>query len=254
MLKIIIIGYMGRLGSAICRLAETTKNIEVAAGVDLAANVHPSTFPTYHDISDCVVGADCIIDCSLAPAVPSALSYALKTLSPLVICTTGLSAETIELIDKASHKIPIFRSANMSLGINLMCSLSEKLARILPDAGFDIEIIEKHHNQKLDAPSGTAYMLADAINQAAGGSFEYIYNRSNVHAVRGNKEIGIHALRGGTIIGDHEVVFAGSDEVLEIKHSAASKEVFAVGALKAAQYTASKQPGLYDMRKLIEEA
>jgi len=253
MLKIIVFGYMGRLGGAICRLAETTYNIEVAAGVDLAESRMPSTFPTYQDGSECIVNADCVIDCS-APAGPSALNYALKTKTALVICTTGLSDEMLALVNKASQEIPIFRSANMSLGINLMCALSEKLAKILPGAGFDIEIIEKHHNQKIDAPSGTALMLADAINQATGGMYDYVYDRSNVRAVRGKNEIGIHAVRGGTIIGDHDVIFAGNDEVLEIRHSAASKEVFAIGALKAAQYTAAKLPGLYDMRMLIDEA
>ena len=254
MLKIIVVGYLGRLGGSICRLAETMADVEVVAGVDLVENAQSNTFPTYQGIFDCVAEADCIIDCSIAPTVPDRIDYALKTATPLVVCTTGLSAETISFLNSASKKIPVFRSANMSLGINLICSLSEKLARILPNAGFDIEIIEKHHNQKLDAPSGTALMLADAINHAGGGDYEYIYDRSNTRAVRGKKELGIHAIRGGTIIGDHDVVFAGTDEVIEIKHSIASREAFAVGALKAALYTASKPPGLYDMRMLIDEA
>jgi len=254
MAKIIVVGYMGRLGGAICRLASSMEDVMVAAGVDVAANSAPSIFPVYQDISECAEKADCIIDCSLAPAVPSSINYAMKTNTPLVVCTTGLSEETLALMREASKSVPIFCSANMSLGINLMCALSEKLVKILANAGFDVEIVEKHHNKKLDAPSGTAFMLADAINDAAGGTYEYIYDRSDIKQARGKNEMGIHAVRGGTIFGEHEVIFAGNEELLEIKHSIASRDVFATGALKAALYTAKKQPGMYDMKQLIDEA
>lgn len=254
MFRVIIVGHMGRLGGAICRLANVTEAALVAAGIDVAANGTPSAFPVYQDIAECAVEADCIIDCSLAPAVPSSIEYAEKTNTPLVICTTGLSEKTLLLMREAAKSIPIFCSANMSLGINLMCALSEKLVKILANAGFDVEIIEKHHNRKLDAPSGTALMLADAINDAAGGTYEYTYDRSDKKEARAKNEMGIHAVRGGTIFGEHEVIFAGNEEILEIKHSIASRDVFATGALKAAEYVAKKPPGLYDMKQLIDEA
>jgi 4-hydroxy-tetrahydrodipicolinate reductase len=253
MLKVIITGYKGRLGSSIHRLINTCDDAAVVAGVDL---VHGDSenFPTYQDITDCVVEADCIIDCSRADGVPGIVRYAAGRGMPIVVCTTGLSDDTKDLIKELSATVPIFCSANMSLGINLMCALSEKLVKVLASAGFDVEIVERHHNQKLDAPSGTALMLADSINAAADNAYTYVYDRSGRRAVRGGKELGIHAVRGGTITGEHEVIFAGADEVLEIRHSAASKEVFAIGALKAARYIVTKGSGLYDMRNLIEEA
>lgn len=253
MIKILIHGYRGRLGNAICKLAEANDDFEIVAGVDVSANKSVDSFPTFQDIFDCDMPADIIIDCSVAAAVPKVLEFAVSNKTPAVICTTGLSAETIEQINRAAKEIPVFRSANMSLGINLIASLMEKMVQALNDSNFDIEIIEKHHNQKIDAPSGTALLLANKINAAANGAYEYIYDRTKEIKKRGKKELGISVIRGGTIVGEHSVIFAGNDEVIEIKHSAMSKEVFAVGALKAAKYTTAKAPGLYDMQDLMGE-
>lgn len=253
MLKILIHGYKGRLGNAICKLAEANHDCEIVAGVDVSANKSSDSFPVFQDIADCDMPADIIIDCSIAPAVSKVLDFAVSNKTPIVICTTGLTSETIEQINRAAEKIPVFRSANMSLGINLISSLMEKMVKILGDSNFDIEIIEKHHNQKIDAPSGTALLLADKINAVSGNAYEYVYDRSKVTKKRDKKELGISAIRGGTIVGEHSVIFAGNDEVIEIKHIAASKEVFAAGAIKAAKYVAAKTPGLYDMQSLMGE-
>ena len=170
----------------------------------------------------------------------------------VVVCTTGLPQEDIEFLYESSKEIPIFFSANMSLGVNLLITLAKRATEILADSGFDIEIIEKHHNQKIDAPSGTALAIADAINDTLEESYAYRYDRSTVREKRPKQEIGIHAVRGGTILGDHDIIFAGTDEVITLSHSAASNEVFAVGALKAAKFLANKAPGLYNMENLLE--
>lgn len=253
MLKILVHGYKGRLGNAICRLAETDNNCEIIAGVDVSANKSGDSFPVFQDIFDCDMPADVIVDCSVASAVPKVLEFAVSNKTPIVICTTGLNAGVIEQINTAAKSIPVFRSANMSLGINLISSLMEKMVKALGDSNFDIEIIEKHHNQKIDAPSGTALLLADKINAVSNNAYEYVYDRSKVTKKRDKKELGISAVRGGTIVGEHSVIFAGNDEVIEIKHMAASKEVFAAGALKAAKYIAVKTPALYDMQSLMGE-
>jgi len=169
-----------------------------------------------------------------------------------VLCTTGLPANIIAKVKQAAGKVAVFQSANMSLGVNLLANMVNKAAKLLYDVGFDIEIIEKHHNQKLDAPSGTAYILADAANQALEGKMEYTHDRSQSSAKRNQNEIGIHAIRGGTIVGEHSVIFAGRDEVIEFKHSAGSRDVFAVGAIKAAQYIKGKPAGFYGMQDLID--
>lgn len=252
MTKIIMHGYNGHMGRVICDIVSKDKDCEIAAGIDVVESNAP--FPTFTDINLCNVDSDVIIDFSTASAVDSVVKYAVNKNIAAVICTTGLSCGTLSLIKEASTKIPLFRSANMSIGINLICSILKKYAPILDEAGFDIEILEKHHNLKLDAPSGTAILLADSINESMSGKFDYVYDRSTVRKQRDRSEIGISAMRGGTIVGEHSVMFAGRNEVIEINHSAQSKEVFAVGAVKAAKFSAGKAPGLYDMQDVMKES
>lgn len=251
MTKIIMYGCNGKMGRVICDLCKNDKDAEIVAGVDMiAAN---TDFPVFTSIKDCDIEADVIIDFSTASAVPQVIEYAVEKNVPAVICTTGLSDETLSLIDKASESVPMFRSANMSLGINLLASILKKYSDVLYDAGFDVEIVERHHNQKIDAPSGTAILLGDAVNEGVGNKLEYVYDRSTVRQKRDRKELGFSAVRGGTIVGDHEVIFAGKDEVVEFTHSAYSKEVFAVGALRAAKFLKDKAPGKYDMQDVMNE-
>ncbi len=251
MTKIIMNGCNGKMGRVICGLCKNDADAVIAAGVDMVpAN---TDFPVFGNIKDCNIDADVIIDFSTASAVPQVVEYAVEKGIPAVICTTGLSEETLALIDKASQSVPMFRSANMSLGINLIASILKKYSSVLYEAGFDVEIVERHHNQKIDAPSGTAILLGDAVNESVGGALEYVYDRSSVRQKRDRKELGFSAVRGGTIVGDHEVIFAGKDEVVEFTHSAYSKEVFAVGALKAAKFIKDKKPGKYDMQDVMSE-
>ncbi len=251
MTKIIMNGCNGKMGRVICGLCKNDSEAVITAGVDMVpAN---TDFPVFGNIKDCNIDADVIIDFSTASAVPQVVEYAVEKGIPAVICTTGLSDETLELIDKASQSVPMFRSANMSLGINLIASILKKYSSVLYDAGFDAEIVERHHNQKIDAPSGTAILLGDAVNESVDNALEYVYDRSNVRQKRDRKELGFSAVRGGTIVGEHEVIFAGKDEVVEFTHSAYSKEVFAVGALKAAKFIKDKKPGKYDMQDVMSE-
>lgn len=253
MLKIIMHGYNGKMGKAIRGIVLNSNDCEIVAGVDLFPAHAGIPFPTYTNINDCDMPADVIIDFSIAHAVPAVLDYAVKVGIPLVVCTTGLSDETLQLINTTSKKVAVLKSANMSVGINLIASLLEKITSALGDSNFDIEIIEKHHNQKIDAPSGTALLLADAINKAQSNQFEYIYDRTQKRERRVANEIGIHAIRGGTIVGEHSIIFAGKDETIEITHSAASKEIFAVGAIKAAKFLAGKPAGLYNMGDVMKD-
>ncbi|MCL2499642.1 MAG: 4-hydroxy-tetrahydrodipicolinate reductase [Defluviitaleaceae bacterium] len=259
MTKIIVCGCFGRLGSAICKLAGQNGEAEIAAGVNetflTGGGSYIIDFPIFNEIGECNVLADVVIVC-LSPheiqAVLATTQYCVEKRIPMILCTTALPDDVTEKIKKASEKIPVLVSANLSLGINLLSHLLEKAAKLLYDAGFDIEIIERHHNQKLDAPSGTAYVLAEAANQTLGGGMKYVNDRSPHKAKRERNEIGLHALRGGTITGEHTVVFAGHDEVIELTHAAYSREVFAVGALKAARFIQVKSAGLYTMRDLID--
>lgn len=251
MTKIIVHGYRGRMGQTICALAAADPECEVVAGVD--RNIGPAgQFPAFNDISHCDAQADVIIDFSNAAAVPGVLSYAAEKKTAAVIATTGLEIETERRLTQISKTVPIFRSANMSLGINLIASLLNKISPILYNENFDIEIIERHHNIKADAPSGTAYLLANAINNSLDDKLEYVTDRSGVRGARGRKQLGVCAVRGGTIVGEHEVLFAGRDETIKIIHGAYSKDVFAVGALSAAKFLAKQSAGFYDMRDLIK--
>lgn len=250
MIKVIMNGCNGHMGRIICDLIAKDNDCDMVAGVDIVSQ--NATFPTFLDINDCDMPADVIIDFSTARAVPEVIKYAIKKNIAVVICTTGLDEATLRLIDEASKTIPVFKSANMSLGINLIASLIKKAVSILDENGFDIEIVERHHNQKIDAPSGTALLLADALNDTMDNKFDYTYDRSNVRQKRSRKEIGIHAVRGGTIVGDHSVIFAGKDEIIEFNHSAHSKDVFAVGAVKAAKFIVGKPAGKYDMQDIMK--
>ncbi len=249
MVKIIVHGYVGKMGKVICDLVKQRTDCEVVAGIDMASTSMP--FPTFTEIDSCDMPADVIIDFSTAVAVPRLINYAVKKKLPIVVCTTGFSEEILEQVKQASTEIPIFRSANMSIGINLIAGLLQKASKILHEASFDIEIIEKHHNQKIDAPSGTALILADSINNSLNNQLNYVYDRSKVNEKRNNKELGIHTIRGGTIVGEHSVIFAGKDEVVEFTHIAHSKEVFAIGAISAAKFLVGKDAGLYNMNDLL---
>lgn len=195
---------------------------------------------------------DVVIDFSNAGAVDELLDYCVKKSLPVVLCTTGLSDEQLKKVDECSEKIAVLKSANMSMGINLLLKLLKDAAKVLAPAGYDIELVEKHHNQKLDAPSGTALALADSINEAMGNEYEYVYDRSQVRKKRDAKEIGISAVRAGTIVGEHEVIFAGTDEVIEFKHTAYSRSVFAKGAVEAGKFLAGQPAGMYDMGDVIQ--
>ncbi|NLK21569.1 MAG: 4-hydroxy-tetrahydrodipicolinate reductase [Epulopiscium sp.] len=252
MIKIIMHGCNGKMGQVISSLVEEDKECSMVAGIDPYVN-KSNPYPVFSKIEDCDAPADVIIDFSTASAVKPLLEYASKKQIPLILCTTGLSDELLDLVKKTAVKIPVFFSANMSLGVNLLINLVKRASEVLYDVDFDIEIIEKHHNQKIDAPSGTALALADAINESLDSRYDYKYDRHIERKKRDKNEIGIHAVRGGTIVGEHSILFAGKDEVVELKHTAMSKEVFAVGALKAAKFLAGKAPGLYNMENLINE-
>ena len=251
MIKLILNGCNGKMGQVISRMVSESDRFEISAGVDINTALE-NPYPVYTDFSDCKCDADVIIDFSHPSSLSKLLAFAKERRLPTIIATTGLSAEQRKDISASSAEIPIFFSANMSLGINLLIELAKKATAILED-NFDIEIIEKHHNQKIDAPSGTALAIADAISDTMKEPAEYVYDRHATRAKRRKNEIGLHAVRGGTIVGEHEVIFAGCDEVIELKHSAASKEVFAAGAVKAAEFMYKKPAGMYSMADLIGE-
>lgn len=251
MVRIIMHGCNGKMGQVISRLVAEDAEAELVAGVDARDDGH-NPYPVFDRIGACTAEADCVIDFSAAAAVDGLLDYCVEKKLPCVLCTTGLSPEQLEKVELASKKVAILKSANMSLGINLLLKLVKKAADVLAPAGFDIEIVEKHHNLKVDAPSGTALALADSINEETGGAYGYVYDRSGRREKRPKKEIGISAVRGGTIVGDHDVIFAGSDEVITFSHSAYSKGVFGKGAVQAAKFLAGKPAGTYDMSNVIE--
>ena len=246
--KILLYGALGRLGSAV-RAAEGDK-YKIVAGIDVAPAAE--SIPIFQKPADIPadLAIDCIIDCSHHTAIGPLLDFAISRSIPTVICTTGHTEEETALIHAAADKIPVFFSRNMSVGINLLIQLAKKAASVLGE-DFDIEIVEKHHNKKLDAPSGTALMIADAVSDSVEYEPEYTYERQSRREPRRKNEIGIHSVRGGTIVGEHEIIFAGCDEVITISHSAASREVFARGALRAAGYLADKPKGFYNMETLV---
>ena len=240
MIRAIMNGCNGRMGQVITGICKEDEDIEIVAGVDVFDGVK-NDYPVFANISSCDVPADVIIDFSNVKAVDDLLVYAADKQIPVVLCTTGLSEEQLARVQQTSKQVAVLKSANMSLGINMLMQLLKQAATILAPAGFDIEIVEKHHNQKLDAPSGTALALADVMNDALGNVYDYKYDRSQERKKREKTEIGISAVRGGNIVGEHEVIFAGLDEVITFEHTAYSRSVFAKGAVEAAKFLAGKQ-------------
>jgi 4-hydroxy-tetrahydrodipicolinate reductase len=251
MTKIILCGCNGKMGQVVTEIVENDENTVIVAGIDIFQNRN-NKYPVYQGFASCNVNADVIIDFSSPKNLPGMLDFAKKMNIGIVLCTTGFSKADLDLIDNAAGVIPVFKSANMSLGITLISKLVKEAAKTLTEAGFDIEIVERHHNRKVDAPSGTALAIADTINQVLGNEYEYKFDRSGERSVRSKKEIGISSVRGGNIVGDHEIIFAGMDEVIEIKHTAYSKAIFAKGAVQAAKYLPQKTAGMYQMSDIID--
>jgi dihydrodipicolinate reductase len=250
MTKIIMHGCNGRMGQVISNIVKSDENATIVAGIDLVKAIRED-YPVFTDINQCNIEADVIVDFASSKAVDKLLAYAQERNLPIVLCTTGLSEEQLQQVEEASKYIPILKSANMSLGVNMLMKLLQTAAKILAPADYDMEIVEKHHNQKVDAPSGTALALADSINEALNNEYHYTYDRSAIREKRDKKEIGISAVRGGSIVGEHEIIFAGIDEVIEFKHTAYSKAIFAKGAVTAAKFLAGKPAGKYDMNDVI---
>ena len=251
MVRAIMHGCNGAMGQVISGIAEKDEEISIVAGIDMRTE-QKSDYPVFASLKDCDVEADVVIDFSNAAAVDELLDWCAEKKMPVVLCTTGLSEVQLAKVEETAEKTAVLRSANMSLGINMLLKLLKEAAQILAPAGFDIEILEKHHNQKLDAPSGTALALADSMNEALNEKYAYVYDRSRERKKREKYEIGISAVRGGNIVGEHEVIFAGQDEVIEFKHTAYSKAVFAKGAVQAAKFLAGKPAGFYDMSDVIQ--
>ena len=250
MVRIIMHGCNGKMGQVITRLAAEDGNCQIVAGIDTFRGIE-NTYPVFDNLKDCDVEADVVIDFSNAKAVDGLLEACCEKKLPVVLCTTGLSEEQLQKVEDAAKETAVLKSANMSLCINLLMRLLKDAAKVLAPAGYDIEIVEKHHNKKVDAPSGTALALADAINETQDPQYAYCFDRSQERKPREKREIGISAVRGGTIVGEHEVLFAGEDEVIEFKHTAYSKAVFGKGALEAAKFLAGKPAGRYEMSDVI---
>ena len=248
MTKIIITGANGKMGKVVKSVIDGRDDCKIVAGVDIYGD--SADFPVYRTISDVKENADVVIDFSNPSLLDELLAYGKENKAALIIATTGYDEEQKKKIEQASKDSAIFFTYNMSLGINLLANLAKKATEVL-GSGFDIEIIEKHHNQKIDAPSGTALMLADAICEVTSEPMKYEYDRHSKREKRTANEIGLHSVRGGTIVGEHEIIFAGRDEIITLSHSARSKEIFAVGAVNAAVFMKGKDAGLYDMSKLI---
>lgn len=248
MTRIILSGALGKMGKAITSCVENRNDCEIVAGVDIATA--ECSFPIYKSFNEINVDADVIIDFSHPSVLNDLLSFAKEKKMPAVIATTGLNDEQIEAIKSASNEVPLFFSANMSIGVSLVSELAKKAAKVL-QGSFDIEIVEAHHNQKIDAPSGTALMLADSISEALDEKPIYEFDRHSKRMKRTKNEIGIHAVRGGTIVGEHEIIFAGPDEVIKISHSAYSKQLFANGSVNAGLFLVGKEAGFYSMKDLV---
>lgn len=251
MTNVIMHGCNGRMGQMIAGLCANDPDITIVAGVDTNTE-KKNDFPVFADIAQCDAAADVVIDFSTADAVDGLLDWCVEKGVPVVLCSTGLSQAQLEKVSEVSKKVAVLKSANMSLGVNTLINLLQRAVKIFAPAGFDVEIVEKHHNQKLDAPSGTAIALADSMNEAMGGQYEYVYDRSDRRQKRDAKELGISAVRGGTIVGEHEVIFAGTDEVIEFKHTAYSRAVFGKGAIQAAKFLKGRGAGRYDMSDVIK--
>lgn len=250
MIRAIMHGCNGKMGQVITGLVKEDAQIDFVAGVDAYTGIS-NTYPVFESIEKCDVEADVIIDFSNAKAVDGLLDYCGERNIPVVLCTTGLSEEQLDKVEETAKKTAVLKSANMSLGINLLLKIVKDAAKVLAGAGFDVELVERHHNQKVDAPSGTALALADSINESMDHAYTYVYDRSQKRDKRDKKEMGISAVRGGTIVGEHEIIFAGPDEVIEFRHTAYSKAVFGKGAVEAAKFLAGKPAGFYNMSDVI---
>lgn len=250
MVKVIMHGCNGHMGQVISSMVAADPDMEMAAGIDLIDNKE-NGYPVFTDIDACDVEADVIVDFCSPKATDKLLDYCVRRQIPVVLCTTGLTQEQLEKVEEASKKVAILKSANMSLGVNLLMKLVKEAAQTLAAAGFDMEIVEKHHKLKVDAPSGTALALADSLNEGLNNAYEYTYDRSQRREPRHENEIGISAVRGGTIVGEHDVIFAGEDEVITFSHTAYSKKLFAQGAIQAAKFLKGKAPGWYQMKDVI---
>lgn len=252
MTRVIVSGCSGRMGQTVISICEKKKDIELVAGFDSVENKR-GVFPVYSNLKDFTGEADVIIDFSSPSALGSLLEFSLERRIPCVFCTTGYSGEQLMRISHLSESLPAFRSGNMSLGINLLTALVKKAASVLGD-DYDVEIIEKHHGAKIDAPSGTAIMLAESAASGLPHESNYVFDRHSVRQKRGHNELGISSVRGGTIVGEHEVIFAGRDEVIELKHTAYSRSIFANGAVAAAVFLSTvKEPGMYDMSSVLAD-
>ncbi len=249
MINVAINGINGKMGKVLSQAVRNQEDMRLVCGFDIFDD-GTNGCPVYLAPSECPDQLDVVIDFSHPALFEGVMEYALKTKTPVVIATTGLSPEQKQKMVDASKEVAVFHSANMSLGVNLLVDLVKQAAQVLY-GNFDIEIIEKHHNQKIDAPSGTALMIADEISDTLEDSMEYVYDRHSVRKKREKPQIGIHAVRGGTIVGEHEVLFAGKDEMISITHTATSKEIFATGGVSAARFLATKQTGYYSMKDVI---
>lgn len=250
MIKIIMHGCNGKMGQVISEIVRNDENATIVAGID-PYTMRENDYPVFDDITKCDIIADVIIDFASATAVDKLLAYSKEKKIPIVLCTTGLSEEQLQLIEETSKEVAILKSANMSVGVNLLFKLVQEATKMLAK-DYDIEIVDRHHNLKVDAPSGTALAFGDKINEVLDNEYEYVYDRSQERKKRSKKEIGFSAVRGGSIVGDHEIIFAGLDEVIEFRHSAYSKAVFAKGAVTAAKFLAGKPAGKYDMSDVIK--
>ena len=250
MTRIIMCGCNGAMGRMITGIVNEDAEAEIVAGIDMV-DTKEHCYPVFQKLADCDVEADALIDFSTPKILDDILTFSKEKKVPVVLCTTGYDDEQLAKIEEAATQTAVLKSANMSLGINTLMKLLKDAAKVFSPAGYDVEIVEKHHNQKVDAPSGTALALADSINEACGEQYEYVYDRSQVRKKRDKRELGISAVRGGTIVGEHEVIFAGIDEVIEFKHTAYSKSVFAKGAVEAGKFLKGKAAGMYDMADVI---
>ena len=250
MVKIIMHGCNGKMGQVITGIVAADKDAEIVAGIDIVDN-RQNPYPVFTNIDDCNVEADVIIDFASARAIDKLLDYVETRKIPVVLCTTGLSEEQLARVEEVSKKVAVLKSANMSLGINTLFKVLKSVSPLLAEAGFDIEIVEKHHHFKVDAPSGTALALGDAVNESLPEKYEYKFDRSQDRIPRPKNEIGFSSVRGGTIVGEHDVIFAGEDEVITFSHTAYSKSVFAKGAVEAAKFLKGQPAGHYTMKEVI---
>ena len=250
MVKIIMHGCNGKMGQVITGIVAADKDAEIVAGIDIVDN-RQNPYPVFTNIDDCNVEADVIIDFASAKAIDKLLDYVETRKIPVVLCTTGLSEEQLARVEEVSKKVAVLKSANMSLGINTLFKVLKSVSPLLAEAGFDIEIVEKHHHFKVDAPSGTALALGDAVNESLPEKYEYKFDRSQDRIPRPKNEIGFSSVRGGTIVGEHDVIFAGEDEAITFSHTAYSKSVFAKGAVEAAKFLKGQPAGHYTMKEVI---